>query len=233
MFSDSRPQLSLRCGLVLWACGVLAASPTQASDGAVFSSWRALRDAGVVKQASDFSCGLAALATYFTTYLNDPLSEAALLRLLESRGDDWELPADWREQGVSYSVLIALAAQLDVQAVGLAVTPQRLLSLQEPAIVRLHPEGGAHFSVLRGIDSEGRVQLADPRWGNRQLSRTQFLDLWLDPALDAEAGTLLLLHNTRSTRQQREGYFTLVPGQPLLRPGLNTPLSSGRFAGGR
>ena len=174
MFSDSRPQLSLRCGLVLWACGVLAASPTQASDGAVFSSWRALRDAGVVKQASDFSCGLAALATYFTTYLNDPLSEAALLRLLEAQGDDWGLPADWREQGVSYAILIALATHL-----------------------------------------------------------AQFLDLWLDPTLDAEVGTLLLLHNTRRTRQQREGYFTLVPRLPLLRPGLNMALSAGWFADGR
>jgi len=143
------------------------------------------------------------------------------------------LPADWREQGVSYAILIALATHLGVQGVGLAVTPERLLSLQVPAIVRLHPEGGAHFSVLRGIDRAGRVQLADPRWGNRQLSRTQFLDLWLDPARDAKVGTLLLLRNTRSARQQREGYFTLVPRQPLLRPGLNTASSAAWSASGR
>jgi hypothetical protein len=233
MFFDRGPRCSLRCCLALWVCSALATPLAQASDAAVFSSWRALRDAGVVKQASDFSCGLAALATYFTTYLNDPLSEAALLRLLEAQGDDWGLPADWREQGVSYAILIALATHLGVQGVGLAVTPERLLSLQVPAIVRLHPEGGAHFSVLRGIDPAGRVQLADPRWGNRQLSRAQFLDLWLDPTLDAEVGTLLLLHNTRRTRQQREGYFTLVPRLPLLRPGLNMALSAGWFADGR
>jgi hypothetical protein len=233
MFSDGGFRRSLGCCLALWACSALATPLTQANDAASFSSWLALRDAGVVKQARDFSCGLAALATYFTTYLNDPLSEEALLRLLEERGDDWGLPADWREQGVSYAILIALATHLGVQGVGLAVTPERLLSLQVPAIVRLHPEGGAHFSVLRGIDRAGRVQLADPRWGNRQLSRTQFLDLWLDPARDAQVGTLLLLRNTRSARQKREGYFTLVPKQPLLRPGLNTASSAAWSASGR
>src|SRR5512136_2217114 len=42
------------------------------------TSLRALRDAGVVKQGRDYSCGSAALATLLTYGLNDPVDEGAL-----------------------------------------------------------------------------------------------------------------------------------------------------------
>jgi len=46
------------------------------------TSLRALRDAGVVKQRYDYSCGSASLATLLTYGLNDPVDEDALLRAL-------------------------------------------------------------------------------------------------------------------------------------------------------
>src|SRR5215471_7629485 len=52
-------------------------------------SLRALRDAGVVKQGYDYSCGAASLATLLTFGLNDPVSEDMLLRELIS-----PLPSD-------------------------------------------------------------------------------------------------------------------------------------------
>lgn len=182
-----------------------------------FRNWRAMRDAGVVKQEYDYSCGLAALATYFTAYLNAPLSESDLLTVLQERGDDWNLPDDWREQGVSYTILIALAEHYGARGAGLAVTPERLMSLRVPAIVRLHVDGVAHFSVLRGIDASGRVSLADPRWGNHQLSHAGFLSLWLDSERSPQAGTLLLFQDTQDGRQPQEGYFTLDARRPFLR----------------
>ena len=45
-------------------------------------SLRAQRDAGVVKQGYDFSCGAASLATLLTYGLNDAVDENALLRAL-------------------------------------------------------------------------------------------------------------------------------------------------------
>jgi len=182
-----------------------------------FRDWRAMRDAGVVKQEHDYSCGLAALATYFTAYLNEPLSESNLLTVLQERGDDWNLPPDWREQGVSYTILMALAEYYGARGAGLAVTPERLMSLRVPAIVRLHVDGIAHFSVLRGIAANGRVRLADPSWGNRQFSHAGFLKLWVDPEQSEQVGTLLLLQDIQGSRRAQEDYFAIEPRVPLLR----------------
>lgn len=202
---------------VLCLGSVLAAPSLHAGEAVAFRSWLELRDAGVVKQQRDFSCGVAALATYLSLYLNTSVSEAELLQLLQLRGDDWGLPQDWREQGVSYAILMALAAHHGVQGAGLAVTPERLMSLRVPAIVRLQVDGGAHFSVLRGIDRAGRLHLADPSWGNRQLSSDRFLAMWLDPAQNAQVGTLLLLRSDRRKVQPLDGPDTLQPRRPLVR----------------
>ncbi|MFU8766006.1 MAG: hypothetical protein ACNA7T_15865, partial [Haliea sp.] len=44
-----------------------------------FTNWVTLRDAGLVRQERDFSCGVAALATYLTYYLQHPVTEGELL----------------------------------------------------------------------------------------------------------------------------------------------------------
>ncbi len=203
--------------VALYLVSIPAAPLLHAGEAVGFRSWLELRDAGVVKQQRDFSCGVAALATYFSLYLNTAVSESELLQLLRLRGDDWGLPEDWREQGVSYAILIALAAHHGVQGAGLAVTPERLMSLRVPAIVRLQVDGVAHFSVLRGIDRAGRLHLADPSWGNRQLSSDRFLAMWLDPAQNAQVGTLLLLRNDRSNVQPLDGAAALQPRRTLVR----------------
>ena len=203
-------------GVVLYVGSILLVPVSQAGEASDFKSWLALRDAGIVKQQRDFSCGVTALATYLSLYLDTPVTEAELLQLLQLHGDDWGLPEDWREQGVSYATLIALATYHGVQAAGLAVTPERLMSLRVPAIVRLQVDGVAHFSVLRGIDRAGRLHLADPSWGNRQLSSDRFLALWLEPTPNAQVGTLMLLRNDRSV-QPRDGPDALQSRRPLVR----------------
>ncbi|MDO8860505.1 cysteine peptidase family C39 domain-containing protein [Haliea sp. E1-2-M8] len=192
---------------------------TVRADDSGFRNWVTLRDAGVVRQARDFSCGIAALATYLTYYLRHPVTEQDLLDLLDQRGDDWDLPADWREQGVSYAVLLQLAQHYGLQGAGMAVTPELLASLTVPAIVRLEVHGVAHFSVLRGIGDKGQVQLADPSWGNHRLNREAFLPLWLDSELGGESGTLMLFQPLAgSSLQPDAGYFGVDARQPLVRP---------------
>jgi uncharacterized protein len=210
---------ALLAGCLLVTAGLsLAVSPARAEEGG-FRNWVALRDAGVVRQAHDFSCGLAALATYLTYYLQHPVTEQDLLTLLDRHGDGWALPVDWREQGVSYAVLLQLAQQYGLEGVGMAVTPELLRSLSVPAIVRLEVHGVAHFSVLRGIDQAGRVQLADPSWGNHRMNRDAFLPLWLDPEHGAKSGTLMLFQPTAASALQPDAaYFGLDGRQPLLRP---------------
>jgi len=209
----------LLLGWVFVAASLCLPASSLLADEASFRNWVTLRDAGVVRQARDFSCGVAALATYLTYYLHHPVSEEELLGLLDRHGDDWALPADWREQGVSYAVLLQLARHYGLRGAGLAATPELLASLRVPAIVRLEVHGVAHFSVLRGIDDSGRVQLADPSWGNHRMNREAFLTLWADPGRGGDAGTLMLFQPMPGSPLQPDTtWFGLDQRQPLLRP---------------
>lgn len=184
-----------------------------------FRNWVTLRDAGVVRQERDFSCGVAALATYLTYYLQYPVTEQALLALLDQHGDDWALPLDWREQGVSYAVLLRLAQYHGLRGAGMAVSSELLGSLTVPAIVRLEVHGVAHFSVLRGVDDSGQVQLADPSWGNHRMSWDAFLALWTDTDRSGDSGTLMLFQpDAGSALQPDATWFGVDERQPLLRP---------------
>ena len=216
-YSDSAGRIRLGSWLLVAALVVPASSVGAEKDG--FRNWVTLRDAGVVRQARDFSCGVAALATYLTYYLHSPVTEAELLTLLDQHGDDWGLPADWRERGVSYAVLLQLARYHGLQGAGMAVTPELLESLRVPALVRLEVHGVPHFSVLRGVGEGGQVQLADPSWGNHRLSREAFWALWLDPEHGGDSGTLMLFQPVAgSSLEPDPGYFRLDSPQALLRP---------------
>ncbi|MEQ9462437.1 MAG: cysteine peptidase family C39 domain-containing protein [Haliea sp.] len=198
--------------------GSLSPATAPAAEGG-FRNWVTLRDAGVVRQQRDFSCGVAALATYLSHYLRTPVTETELLALLDQFGDSWNLPVNWRQQGVSYAILLRLARHHGLQGAGMSVTPELLGSLTVPAIVRLEVHGVAHFSVLKGIDRAGRVQLADPSWGNHRLGREAFLSLWLDPEFGGAKGTLMLFRPMAgSSLRPAAAYFGVDERQPLLRP---------------
>lgn len=142
------------------------------------TSLRALRDAGVVKQRYDFSCGSASLATLLTYGLNDPVDEDALLRaLLEPLAPD-ELAA-LQKKGLSLFDLQQLAQQRGHKAQGFRVHKSQLAKLSRPAIVFIKPNGYEHFAVLKGLQGD-RVHLADPSLGNVRMPLYRFLDMWAD-----------------------------------------------------
>ena len=181
-----------------------------------FSDWVTRRDQGVVRQALDYSCGVAALATYLTHYLRQPVTERELLELLVARSEQWQLPDDWQQQGVSWQILQQLAGQFDLQAAALSLPADLVLSLQVPALVRLVVRGQAHFSLLRGVDEAGRVQLADPSWGNQVLSREAFLSLW---ALDGGRGSIMLFQPAAGSPMAIDpGYFGVDSLPVRIRP---------------
>jgi predicted double-glycine peptidase len=47
-------------------------------------------------------------------------------------------------------------------------------------IVPILQYGNPHFIVVRGLNSEGRVDIADPGFGNRTMSVEDFNDVWTD-----------------------------------------------------
>jgi predicted double-glycine peptidase len=141
-------------------------------------SLRELRDAGVVKQRYDYSCGSASLATLLTYGLNDPVDEDALLRaLLEPLSPD-ELTA-LQKKGLSLFDLQQLAQKRGHRAQGFRLHQSQLAKLSRPVIVFIKPHGYEHFAVLKGLRGD-RVHLADPSLGNVRMPLYRFLDMWAD-----------------------------------------------------
>ncbi len=168
-----------------------------------------LRDAGVVRQQRDFSCGTAALATLLTHYFLRPTSEAELLEaLLATVGSD-----ALHRHGVSLRALATLAEARGLAASGVAVRAEALDALRAPAIAWLAPRGQPHFAVLRGV-SPAAVELADPARGNVRVRRAAFERDFLD---EDGRGRLLLLEAPAGTPVAAD-YFSLRRPLPQLRP---------------
>ena len=174
-------------------------------------SLRALRDAGVVKQRYDYSCGSAALATLLTYGLNDPVDETVLLRgLLEPLSPE-ELSA-MQKKGLSLFDLQQLAQKRGHKAQGFRVHLSQLARLSRPVIVFIRPQGYERFAVLKGLRGD-RVHLADPSLGNVRMPLCRFLDMWAD-----KSGRGVVFAVERNTGAWPERYALRLTG------GADTPL---------
>jgi uncharacterized protein len=171
----------------------------------------ARRDAGVVKQRFDYSCGSAALATLLSYGLNDPVDEPTLLRaLLEPLSPD-ELAA-LQKRGLSLLDLQRLAQKRGHKAQGFRLHASQLAKLSRPVIVFIKPGGYEHFAVLKGVRGD-RVYLADPSLGNVRMPLCRFFDMWAD-----ESGRGVIFAVERATGAWPERYaLQLVDaaGKPL------------------
>jgi predicted double-glycine peptidase len=168
-------------------------------------SLRALRDAGVVKQRYDYSCGSASLATLLTYGLNDPVEEDALLReILEPLSPD-ELTA-LQKKGLSLFHLQKLAQKRGHRAQGFRVHASQISKLSRPVIVFIKPRGYEHFAVLKGLRGD-RAYLADPSLGNVRMPLYRFLDMWAD-----ESGHGVVFAVERAAGDWPERYALLLAG---------------------
>ncbi|MEM9760322.1 MAG: cysteine peptidase family C39 domain-containing protein, partial [Pseudomonadota bacterium] len=89
-----------------------------------FQSWVERRDSGLVRQAYDFSCGLAALATLMNWH-GVSVTEAELLAEL---GDTWRT----QRRRISFADLATLARRRGFLAQGVAVPTESLKGLRRP-----------------------------------------------------------------------------------------------------
>jgi predicted double-glycine peptidase len=161
-----------RCALLL-ATFVLIAGP--AASGTL--SLKEIREKGVVRQQWDTSCGAAALATVFTYTFNDPVTErevaSGLLRQTE--------PMKVRHRG-GFSMLDMkrYAAERGYRGIGFRGMKFEDIRYLDAPIVPVSFNGYNHYVVYKGLTPEGDVQLGDPAFGNRTLSRERFEDVWVD-----------------------------------------------------
>ncbi len=134
-----------------------------------------IRNAGVVRQRWDYSCGSAALSTVLTHHLSDPTTESAVVVSILRRAD----PVRVRSRG-GFS-LLNLKQYLARRGYGSAGYADLTLSDLElfdvPPIVPVQLKGYDHFVVFRGRFGD-RVVLADPAFGNLTMSAERFGELW-------------------------------------------------------
>ncbi len=185
---DSEPNAGLRTWLImgllpaLLASGCAGMTDPGSSGGSSppplmgLHTLKELRDLNVVKQALDYSCGAAALATLMIYYYGEVTSEADILGLLQSRLTAEELAAK-ATRGFSLLDLKQVAQLKGYQAAGFRLSLDQLEQLAAPVLVYVEPMGYKHFAVLRGV-KEGRVYLADPSRGNLRMSLARFADEW-------------------------------------------------------
>jgi uncharacterized protein len=140
-------------------------------------SMKDLRDANVIKQQLDYSCGSAALATLLRYNFDDRLSEQDVLVQLFSLLSSDEKKVSIKK-GFSLLDLQRVAHARGYKAEGFRIEPKDLNKLLGPVIVYIEPHGYKHFAVLRGIRGD-RVYVADPSRGNVRMPLYAFLSDWL------------------------------------------------------
>jgi predicted double-glycine peptidase len=165
----------------------------------------ARRDAGVVKQRFDYSCGSAALATLLTYGLNDPVGEDELLRALLEPLAPEEL-AELQKKGLSLLHLQRLVQKRGHKAQGFRVHQSQLGKLSRPLIVFIKPGGYEHFAVFKGLRGD-RVHLADPSLGNVRMPLYRFLDMWAD-----ESGRGVIFAGERTSGEWPDRYALQLAG---------------------
>jgi uncharacterized protein len=173
---------------VLGAFSIAACAPIETGGTAIdvgggirvhapLQSFKERRDAGLVRQAFDYSCGAAALATLLTYGLGDPTSEADVIaEILQTIGHDEEELR--RKEGFSLLDMQRIAQARGYRAQGFRIAPEFVGQLQGPVIVFIRPRGYEHFAVLKGVQRD-RVHLADPSLGNVRRAWYDFLEMWL------------------------------------------------------
>ena len=164
-------------------------------------SWKALRDAGVVKQDLDYSCGAASLATLLNSFYGQNVTEEALLKAMDN--------GDGR---ASFDEMARTLGRFGFRAQGFAASWEQLTHLKVPVIVYVKYRKDDHFSVLRGIDTD-TVWLADPSLGNRTFSRAQFLAMWQTRAHvgDRLEGKFLAVLPVNAAALVQNNFFTRAP----------------------
>ncbi|QPQ55863.1 C39 family peptidase [Allosphingosinicella flava] len=141
-------------------------------------SWWAIPFRSVVRQAYDFSCGSAAVATLLTYHFDRPTPEREAFSQMWKAGDQ----AAIRKVGFSMFDMKTFLGSLGYEAEGYRLSVADLGKMNRPSIVLLDLNGFKHFVVVKGV-KEGRVLTGDPMLGLTEYSAGDFKKYWNNIAL--------------------------------------------------
>lgn len=144
----------------------------------------------VVRQAYDFSCGSAALATLLTYHYERPTDEQAAFRYMFERGDQQKIA----QVGFSLLDMKNYLESNGYEADGYQAPLETLAEAGVPAIALINYRGYRHFVVIKGVTKD-EVLLGDPSLGLRQLPINEFRKAW-------ENGILFIIRNKPAVGQR-------------------------------
>lgn len=160
--------------LTVTATLVGCASKTQKIQTPV-TSFLEYRQANVIIQKWDLSCGAAALATILTYQHGDPVPEKTIAESMLRRTDPLKVKV---KGGFSLLDLKRFVETRGFVGTGyLNLTVDDLAKLG-PTIIPINLGDYNHFVVFRGIVGD-KVLLADPAFGNRTTDVSTFQKSWL------------------------------------------------------
>jgi len=108
--------------------------------------------------------------------LKDPVSEKVVAQSMLRRTDPLRVKV---RGGFSLLDMKRFAESRGHSAAGFrGVSMEELLAMQSP-IVPIDEYGEAHFVVVRGL-RDGKLDIADPAFGNRTMSVERFREAWKD-----------------------------------------------------
>jgi predicted double-glycine peptidase len=138
------------------------------------------RQQNVVLQQWELSCAAAALATILRYQYGIPVTERSVALGLINREEYIANPNLVRiRQGFSLLDLKRFVDGLGYEGIGLGQMTLPDLFERAPVIVPVNLQGFPHFVIFRGGTSD-TVLLADPAFGNITMSKTKFLNGWIN-----------------------------------------------------
>ena len=181
--------LTITVSTATLAAPILFETTTKSTANIAIKTWKEMRDAQVVKQDLDYSCGASSLSTILTYFYQQPITEQQILT-------DMNLTS----MMASFQDLANVSQKYGFTAKGIATNYDTLKKLKIPAIVYLNHKRSDHFSVVKSIN-DTHITLADSSWGNRTLTRSQFEAMWHTRANDDLKGSVLLILPTTDAQK--------------------------------
>jgi predicted double-glycine peptidase len=139
-----------------------------------------IRQQNIVMQEWDLSCGAAALTTILRYQYGDSVTEKEVALGLIDRDIYIENPDLVRlRQGFSLLDLKRYVDSRGYNGLGFGHMTVDDLVKRAPILVPINVFGFNHFVIFRGR-MHNRVLLADPAWGNRTMTVSEFEDAWIE-----------------------------------------------------
>ena len=198
--------LTITVSTATLAAPILFETTTKSTANIAIKTWKEMRDAQVVKQDLDYSCGASSLSTILTYFYQQPITEQQILT-------DMNLTS----MMASFQDLANVSQKYGFTAKGIATNYDTLKKLKIPAIVYLNHKRSDHFSVIKSIN-DTHIVLADSSWGNRTLTRSQFEAMWHTRSNDNLKGSLLLILPTTTDQKSNTSlaFMEIQNNQKLL-----------------